>query len=323
MSKVGRSISILDSHFFSSAYRALSEGRVVEFRPIIKSESGITYDVFGIDAPEERLRYYLDRGFLEIVDEISLPICPVCGEVCLHPLLLCPDCGSMSIEKKELMAHYDCGYLGPVDGFEVLGPGVYKCPKCGKTMRRIGIDYGRPGFGFTCIKCNSIFQVPLIEVECRQGHRNKIQTLEIKKYPVYRASQEVKKFAAIYQVIKELEKRLSSMGLESESFSRLEGASGEMHVAPLYVKFEPAVIVDVVTEDLFDERYLLGVALKAVDIPDVMILLVLPASLESGLEKIFNPEKVRVIRVNDLRGSINQILDEILALVGMKRHEGS
>lgn len=323
MSKVGRSISVLDSHFFSSAYLALSEGRVVEFRPIIKSESGITYDVFGIDAPEERLRYYLDRGFLEIVDEISLPICHVCSEACLHPLLLCPDCESLNIEKKELMAHYDCGYLGPVDRFEVLEPGVYKCPKCGKTMRRIGIDYGRPGFGFTCMKCHSVFQVPLIKVECRQGHRNKIQTLEVKKYPVYRISQEVKKFAAIYQVIEELEKRLSSMGLESESFSRLRGVSGEMHVAPLYVKSEPAVIVDMIVEDFFDERHLLSVAMKAVDIPNVMILLVLPASLESGLEKIFNPEKVVVIRVNDLRSSIGQILNEVLALIGAREHEGS
>lgn len=138
----------------------------------------------------------------------------------------------MNIEKKELMAHYDCGYLGSVDEFEVVEPGVYKCTKCGKTMSRIGIDYGRPGLGFTCKRCASVFQVPLMEVECRKGHRNKIQTLEIKKYPVYRISQEVKKFAAIYQTIKELENKLASTGLEPEPFARIKGLSGTIHIAP-------------------------------------------------------------------------------------------
>ncbi len=226
MSKIEGSFNILDAHFFSSAYKALSRGEVAEFKPKIKQESGITYDLFGIEVPEERLRYYRERGFLEVVDEVSLPTCPICGEVSLHPLLLCPKCGSMNIEKRELMVHYDCGHIGSVDEFETIEPGVYRCPKCKKVINRVGIDYGRPGFGFTCKKCGSVFQVPLIEVECQKGHRNKIQTLEVKKYPVYQISPEVKKFAAIYYAIEELRKRLSSLGIESESFAQIEGLSG-------------------------------------------------------------------------------------------------
>ncbi len=321
MSKTKGFFNILDAHFFSYAYKALSQGKVVEFKPKIKQETGITYDFFGIEVPEERLQYYRERGFLEVSDEISLPVCPICGEVCLHPLLLCPKCGSMNIEKKELMAHYDCGYIGPVEEFETREPGVYRCPKCKKTMNRVGIDYGRPGFGFTCKKCGSVFQVPLIEVECQKGHRNKIQTLDMEKYPVYRISPEVKKFAAIYYAIEELRKGLASLGVESEPFARIKGLSGITHTAPLYVNAKPAVIVDIVTEDFLDEKYLLGVAVKAVDLSDTITLLVLPRNVKSDFEKIFNPEKVKVFKVEDLMNSMDQIVNEILTLIGARLHE--
>lgn len=112
------------------------------------------------------------------------------------------------------------------------------------------------------------------------------------------------------------------MGLESELFARIEGVSGEVHTVPLYVNSKPAVIIDMITKDFLDERYLLGVALRAVDIPHAMVLLVLPADAGSSLEKIFNPERVKVIRVDSFQESVDKVLDEILALVSMKKHEG-
>lgn len=80
-------------------------------------------------------------------------------------------------------------------------------------------------------------------------------------------------------------------------------------------------MVDIVTEDFLDERYLLGVAIKAVDLPNAIMLLALPANVKSGLEKIFNPEKVKVIKVDDLQSSVDLILDEILTLTGARLHE--
>ena len=306
--------SPLDTHFFSSAYEALLKGEPIELRPRLKHGAGITYDFFGIDVPEEKLRYYLERGFLEVAGEVAFPACPVCGEVRLNLKIRCPNCRSSNIEKRDLMIHYDCGYLGPVESFETGEPGVYRCPKCGKTLKKVGIDYGRPGFGFVCRDCNAVFQVPLIEVECPNGHKSSIQSLEIKKYPVYRVSEEVRKFAEIHDAVNRLSELLMERGVRSEPFASVKGISGEKHRVPLYVELDPPVIVEILTPSIIDDRSLIGVAIRALDIPEAITLLVLPREIETDLEKIFNPEKVRVMKVDNLKESINEILDSILML---------
>ncbi len=212
------------------------------------------------------------------------------------------------------MIHYDCNYLGAAENFEMVEPGAYRCPKCGKPLRRIGIDYGRPGFGFLCKDCNTVFQVPLIEVECPNGHKSKVQSLEIKMYPIYRLSQEVRKFAVIHDTIKELNERLMMKGIRSEPFTVIRGLSGEKHRVPLYVDLNPAVIVEMMTSDLIDDRSLIGIAIRALDIPNAVTILVLPRDLETSLEKIFNPEKVKVLKVASIGESIDDIMNEILML---------
>ncbi len=81
------------------------------------------------------------------------------------------------------------------------------------------------------------------------------------------------------------------------------------------------MVVDIVTEDFLDEIYLLGAAIKAIDLPDTITLLVLPKNVKSSFEKIFNPEKVKVLKVGDLMDSMDQIINEILTLTGAKLHE--
>ena len=315
MSEIKGSFDVLVHHFLSSARHAFSEDKPVEFRPRINQEADVTYDVFGIEVPEEKLRHYLEYGFLEIIDEVSMPICPICGDTRFHPLLLCPKCGSMNIEKKELMAHYECGYLSSVDDFETVSEGIYRCPKCGKTMSRVGIEYGWPGFGFVCKKCGSVFRAPLIEVECRKGHRSKAQTLDVKKYPVYRISPESKRLVEIYYVIEDVRNRLSSLGIKSEFFARVQGISGVIHIIPLYVISKPIIAVDIIPPGFLEERYLLRAVIKAMDLSKVITVLVLPKKIEPHFEEILDLDKVRVIKIDDLSNSGDRIIDEIMAII--------
>jgi len=314
MVEVGRFSGLADTHFFSSIYKLLSRREEVEFRPRLNPEVGVTYDFFGIEVPAEKARLYWEKDFLEVSDEVAFPACPKCWDVRLTILLLCPKCGSMNLEKRDLMIHYECNYLAPVEVFEEIREGVYKCPRCGRAMSRIGIDYGRPGLGFNCKKCGAIFQVPLLEMECRNGHRSRIQDLEVERFPVYRLSRQVVKFAPIYNFLERLWGELVQRGLASELFARIRGVSGQIHIVPLYVDSSPAVVIEIMPPDFIDEQSLLGVAIKALDISDSIILLILPGGVFEQVEEVFNPERVKVIRVASLENSVGEIVDEVVRL---------
>ena len=88
--EIERVSGVVDAHFFSSAYEALSRRESIEFKPKLNQEVGVTYDLFGIEVSEEKVRQYEDKGFLEVSDEVALPVCPICGEVRLTIFLLFP-----------------------------------------------------------------------------------------------------------------------------------------------------------------------------------------------------------------------------------------
>ncbi|MEM4718692.1 MAG: hypothetical protein QW330_01360 [Nitrososphaerota archaeon] len=310
----------VDVHFFSSLYEVLRKGELVEFKPSIRQGVGVVYELFGIEVPEEKIRVYHERGLMEVAREVSFPSCAVCGTTCLHIALKCPRCFSRNIEKRELMIHYDCGYTGSVEEFAQTSPGNYRCPKCGKEMKRVGIDYGRPGLGFVCGDCKMVFQIPVIEVECENGHVNRIQQLEVKKYPVYRLSEEAKKLSQVFDAVETIAQRLKALGLDAATFARVRGVSGITYNVPIYVKGDQSLVIEIAPEQIADELYPIIMSLKAADIPNSMMIIVLPSSFRPELEMIFNPEKIRVIKVEEIRESVDRIVDEIARIIGATGH---
>jgi hypothetical protein len=314
-------LRLIDAHFFSSLYDALRRGELVEFRPKIRQGMGIVYELFGIEVPEERARAYHERGLLDVAGEVSFPSCAICGTVCLHVVLKCPECNSRNIEKRELMIHYDCGYTGGFEEFQTSSPGIYRCPKCGKEIKRIGIDYGRPGLGFMCADCKAVFQVPLVEIECEKGHANRIQQLELKKYPVYRLSEEAKSFSEVFSAVEIIVQRLEGLGLDVAMFAQIKGSSGVTYNVPIYVRGDPSLVIEIAPEKIADDTYPILMMLKAADIPNSITMIVLPSSFRPELEKIFNPEKIRIIKVDDIPSSVDKIVDEVVGAIGAMGHE--
>ncbi|MCS7125716.1 MAG: hypothetical protein NZ929_02240 [Aigarchaeota archaeon] len=318
MAEQSKRLRSIDTHFLSSVYHALRRNEHVEFKPRIRQDVGIVYDVFGVDVPEDKLKIYYDRGLIEIVGEVSFPSCPICGDTCLHIFLVCPECNSRNIEKKDLLIHYDCGYTDSVEEFRLSSEGVYHCPKCGKVMKRVGIDYGRPGFGFICRDCRTVFQVPLVEVECEKNHKNRVQQLEVRRCSVYRLSEKSKSLSQVFEQVEILAYELEKLGLDVVKFASLKGVSGVAYTIPVYVKGDPSLIIEIAPEEFIDERYPLLMSIEAVDIPNSVMIIILPSSFRPELESIFNPEKVKIIKVENLSNSIDKVVDEVIKIVGAR-----
>ncbi len=301
----------IDTHFLSSIYKALLKGEEVEFRPKIRQGVGIVYDLFGIEVSIDKLKNFYDRGLIEVAGEISFPSCPICGDTCLHLFLACPECGSRNIEKKDLLVHYDCGYMDSVEAFQTSREGVYRCPKCGGELKRVGIDYGRPGFGFICKDCRTVFQIPLVEVECERNHKIRVQQLEVKKFPVYRLSEESKKISRIFEIVEIIAVKLKERGIDAVTFAHVRGLSGVSYTIPIYVKGNPSLIIEIAPEEIMDERYPLLMTIEAVDVPDSIMIIILPSSFRPELESIFNPEKIKIIKVENIYRSVDEIVEVI------------
>lgn len=101
----------------------------------------------------------------------SVVACPDCGSLTSTLHLECPECESNKMAKEEALEHFDCGNIDFRSKYD-KGEGILVCPKCGKKLKVIGVDYrkienwyrcsnshhfGQPNFKFVCSKCNGRF----------------------------------------------------------------------------------------------------------------------------------------------------------------------
>ncbi|MEM2342327.1 MAG: response regulator [Candidatus Bathyarchaeia archaeon] len=112
-------------------------------------------------------------GFAESKPLHSAVACPFCGSLKPSLLLQCPQCGSGQLIKGEALEHMNCGGLDFKFSYQ-SSSGELVCPKCGKKLRQLGVDYRRvsslykcsnghffslPTFNFKCFGCGRIFDI--------------------------------------------------------------------------------------------------------------------------------------------------------------------
>ncbi|MBS7639836.1 MAG: response regulator [Candidatus Bathyarchaeia archaeon] len=112
-------------------------------------------------------------GFAEAKPLYSAVACPFCGSLKPNLLLQCPQCGSSQLIKGEALEHMNCGGLDFKFSYQSVG-GELICPKCGKKLRQLGVDYRRvsalykcsnghffslPTFNFKCFGCGRTFDI--------------------------------------------------------------------------------------------------------------------------------------------------------------------
>lgn len=108
---------------------------------------------------------------------------------------VCPKCSSSNTTSTDLVHHFPCGYIGPVEDFQFKMDRNLNCPKCNKGLHHIGVDYDKPSEVHTCHNCEHRFQDYSVKAKCFScGHDNPVETLmsnEIRKFELTRKAASV------------------------------------------------------------------------------------------------------------------------------------
>jgi hypothetical protein len=90
--------------------------------------------------------------------------CSQCQCAFLNFRETCPHCGSINLKLADIVHHFPCAYIGPMDDF--MQDGGLICPKCDKELRHIGVDYDKPSAVYSCRECAHNCQDPTVSTEC-------------------------------------------------------------------------------------------------------------------------------------------------------------
>lgn len=294
-----RDYQVQDSELWALMYGLAGENPSQELAPTYRSDLGVVYRVGEIEVPVNRVKALTqNEGVLDVVGVISFASCPICESLNLTVLVKCPNCGKQTLSKSEMVIHYECGHLAPLR--EVIKPNqsTYTCPKCGKLMKRVGIDYGRPGLGFTCPECKQISQYPLIKLLCERGHELKVDQAELRTFYVYRLGKALQTVPRIVELLNSIKTKLTERGHNCVLLAKVTSPNGSVYITPLLVFGVPPLIADFILEEATWEVQVLGAIKKTADL-NVRSLLVVKRDLEQGVKGMVNPERIKVIAFDD------------------------
>ncbi len=214
---------------------AIKEGRIKEIIPKFNYERGFDYCeaiydfIGGCDGIEEVLESFHDIGILKKEIYESLGVCKNCGSHKLRIKPVCPYCGSPDIDAGTVIEHLSCGFVGLITDFFSKG-GRLVCPKCGKELRAIGVDYRKTANMYKCHKCGEFTSLPEMRYICNVcGAELHEKDLLVKK--VYKYVVDDEKLSLIDKMlldVSEIVRKLGERGWIVEAPSRIRGVSGTM-----------------------------------------------------------------------------------------------
>lgn len=298
---------------FLASYAKKSKENIA---PQFKHGLGIVYEIEGLELSLDRIKSYEQEKLLTVVGARAYSACPKCSSLLLAVRLSCPDCKKSSLARSEIMIHYECEYSGPVEEFVSQKDSEYVCPKCSKHMKRVGIEYGKPGIGFKCQDCGRVFQYPVLNIACQGGHESRIDEIDLKSFPVYKVNEEIQSFAEVADYFIGIQKALAVNSVKSDVLGRIKGTSGVTHIFPLVVETAKVqVVIDFILDESGFDAKILQKILRAADLGRHIVLLFVPESRIGRLAAIVNPNKIKLLSVSGPTNSPEAIASEVIKIV--------
>ncbi|MEM4289885.1 MAG: hypothetical protein QXQ48_06395 [Nitrososphaerota archaeon] len=268
----------------------LKERSGMEISPTLVPGFGVYYSIAGFHIPADNIIKHYMEAFLEVKGYVSFPSCSICRSTSLKLEVLCPNCRWNDLLRIDLVVHYECGFMAGVEDFIKDDQGVIeKCPKCGKTLKRVGIDYGRPGLGFRCQRCGTIFQYPLTTLRCDKDHVTTLDKLNLERYPVFTVSSDLQKVQPVIDLIQKIERELEhSLGVRAEALKIIKGKSGTVHLAHVLIYFNNKVAAIEVLSEGVNIMEAMSTVSKAVDL-GIHFIVILDEKGAAEYRKVLNP----------------------------------
>lgn len=287
-----------DNELWGFLYVLAGEDPTQELTPHPESDLGITYRVDGVSVPADRIKRLAEKSLLDIAGVMSFACCPQCNSMRLLTMMKCPNCHKQTLSKSELVIHYECGHLAPLSEIMVPGTNDYVCSSCGKRMKRVGIDYGRPGLGFRCLSCGEVSQYPQLLLTCGHGHEFRIDEQELRVFPIYKLGKALQTMPRIMGFLTAIKEELARNDAESVVLAQVAGASGTTYIASIMIPSIPPILTDFVLDESSWEFQVLQTIKKSADL-NARTLLLVRSDLCAMAKEMVNPDRIRVISFED------------------------
>lgn len=169
------------------------EQKTVDPIPYVYSSINYYYPLLSVNFAQEEehaalgiLQIAEDEGILRSDYHDRVYLCSSCSSSHLSYREVCPKCSSSNTTPDDIIHHFPCGYVGPMQDFTNEIDDKLDCPKCNKRLRHIGVDYDKPSVIHECNNCNHKFQDFYVNAKCLSCHSDKpvesLKSNEIKSY---------------------------------------------------------------------------------------------------------------------------------------------
>ncbi|MEM2569797.1 MAG: hypothetical protein QXT67_07675 [Candidatus Bathyarchaeia archaeon] len=215
-------------------------GKVKALTPLFDLKKVLVYpEVEEIVGDSESAEDFLSKlhecGILkrELYDKIVC--CPKCESVNVSILYSCPFCGSFDIERSSLIEHIKCGYMDVEEKFR--NKDGFICPKCGRKLAEMDVDFRRAGVWCTCNKCGRSFDIPVPRHFCRNCQTKfAFEDAKLKDAYTYSLNEDVVKTAAMdWAILAPIGKLLEDRDFKVETPGFIEDRSGVRHMFDMIV----------------------------------------------------------------------------------------
>jgi predicted RNA-binding Zn-ribbon protein involved in translation (DUF1610 family) len=271
---------------------------------------------FGAQA-RDTLEEMANAGLLErhfYSKELS---CPKCGSINVSMRFHCPKCDSTNIKRKKIIEHVVCGFVAPEEEFK-----EGKCPKCGRELKRMGVDYVEQGVQFQCQDCKDVFQTPVQKLYDPKDNESFLP-LDAKEVSLFsykvttKLEEELQK--ALFQK-DYISKKLTELGFAPTFPGTVKGKSGIVHeffmTATAHIGFvKTKIVIDIMGNGRVSEEDILKLYARAVDSGAYGVLVVAVPSISPGARRVADTYGIAITEAPDFQAVGEALVKRFAELV--------
>jgi len=319
--------SLLNRSDVQALLKAFIDGSITVLKPVLSQTGNFTYSeaekIMGSSSG-------VVREILEALSEESVlleepftlaVVCPYCGDNRLVIELACPHCESTKLKVGATFEHLECGYIGFEEDVKNM-----VCPKCGKRMRALGIDYRKPGVMYRCMSCKEFVGEPKRKYVClKEKHVFYEDDIVSKEVFSYRLNPHKKDFVGkLVMDLNPVAEVLRAKGLIVKTPARIRGRSGVEHTFTLLASSNngvDTVVIDILVSDKPIDDYALSLIFKALDIDASKRIMVFIPGLTEKARALFDYYRVlpnmSIVECNNISEVNNAVLNVLNNFIGV------